>query len=132
MDLLINYFIIYDNNYVYNHKKFAKGVIVFEITLTVAAVGSNVLQGKGKGPVFDEPLFLKLSSLYFLANDTLKCYLCLFISYICANCPFKKAFQLCYSYSKAGYLKANCPNPICNNYGEAGHLKSNCLYIICN
>jgi len=43
MDLPINYFITYDINYVYNHKKFAKGVVVFEIALIVAAVGFSVL-----------------------------------------------------------------------------------------
>jgi hypothetical protein len=43
MDLPTNYFITCDINYIYNHKKFAKGVIVFEITLTIAAVGSSVL-----------------------------------------------------------------------------------------
>jgi hypothetical protein len=32
-----------DINYVCNYKKFAKGVVVFEIALTVAAVGSSVL-----------------------------------------------------------------------------------------
>ena len=31
-----------DINYIYNHKKFAKGVVVFKITLTAAAAGSSV------------------------------------------------------------------------------------------
>ena len=43
MDLPINYFITRDINYVYDHKKFTKGVVVFEIALTVAAAGSSVL-----------------------------------------------------------------------------------------
>jgi hypothetical protein len=43
MDLPTNYFIICDVNYVCNHKKFTKGVVVFEIALTVAATGSGVL-----------------------------------------------------------------------------------------
>jgi hypothetical protein len=42
MDLPTNYFITRDINYVYDHKKFAKGVMVFKITLTVAAAGSSV------------------------------------------------------------------------------------------
>ena len=32
-----------DVNYVCNYKKFAKGVVVFEIILTVAAAGFSVL-----------------------------------------------------------------------------------------
>ena len=43
MDLPINYFITRDVNYVHNHKKFAKGVVVFKIILTIAATGSSVL-----------------------------------------------------------------------------------------
>ena len=43
MDLLTDYFITCDVNYVYNHKKFAKGIVVFEITLTVVAIGFSVL-----------------------------------------------------------------------------------------
>ena len=43
MDLPTNYFIIRDVNYIYNYKKFAKGVIVFKIALIVAAMGSGVL-----------------------------------------------------------------------------------------
>jgi hypothetical protein len=43
MDLPTNYFITRDVNYVRNHKKFAKGVVVFKIALTVAAAGSSVL-----------------------------------------------------------------------------------------
>ena len=43
MDVLINHFMTYDINYVYDHKKFAKGVVVFEIALTVVAVGSGIL-----------------------------------------------------------------------------------------
>ena len=33
----------YNVNYIYNHKKFAKGVMVFKIALTMVAVGSGVL-----------------------------------------------------------------------------------------
>jgi hypothetical protein len=91
MDLPTNYFITYNVNYVHDHKKFAKGVIVFKITLTVAAMGSSVSQGNGKGPILDKPLLLKLSSLYLSANDALKCYLYLSTGYIHANCPLKKA-----------------------------------------
>ena len=43
MDLPTNYFMTHDVNYIYNYKKFAKGVMVFKITLTAAAVGSGVL-----------------------------------------------------------------------------------------
>jgi len=43
MDLPTNYFITRDVNYIYNHKKFAKGVVVFKIALTMAAMGSGVL-----------------------------------------------------------------------------------------
>jgi len=43
MDLPTNYFITRDVNYVYNHKKFTKGVIVFEITLTIAIMGFSIL-----------------------------------------------------------------------------------------
>ena len=43
MDLPTNYFMTYNINYVYDYKKFIKGVVVFEIVLTVAAIGSNVL-----------------------------------------------------------------------------------------
>ena len=43
MDLLTNYFITCDINYVYNYKKFAKGVMVFKIALTIVAVGSSIL-----------------------------------------------------------------------------------------
>ena len=43
MDLPTNYFMTYNINYIYDHKKFAKGVAVFEIALTAAAVGSSVL-----------------------------------------------------------------------------------------
>jgi len=42
MDLPINYFMTYDINYVHNHKKFAKGIMVFKITLTITAAGSNI------------------------------------------------------------------------------------------
>ena len=42
MDLPTNYFMTRDVNYVRDHKKFVKGVIVFEIALTAAAVGSGV------------------------------------------------------------------------------------------
>ena len=43
MDLPTNYFITCDINYVYDYKKFAKGVVVFEIALTAVAAGSGVL-----------------------------------------------------------------------------------------
>ena len=43
MDLPTNYFMTCDVNYIYDHKKFAKGVVVFKIALTAAAVGSNIL-----------------------------------------------------------------------------------------
>jgi len=43
MDLPTNYFITRDVNYVRDHKKFAKGVIVFEIALIIVFVGSGVL-----------------------------------------------------------------------------------------
>ena len=43
MDLPINHFITRDVNYVYNYKKFIKGIIVFKIALTVAAIDSNIL-----------------------------------------------------------------------------------------
>jgi len=66
--------------------------MIFKIALTVAAIGSSILQGNGKGPILNKPLFLKLSSLYLLANNTLKCHLYLFTGYIRANCPLKKAF----------------------------------------
>jgi hypothetical protein len=42
MDLPTNYFITYNVNYIYNYKKFAKGVIVFKIALTIAAIGSSI------------------------------------------------------------------------------------------
>ena len=43
MDLPTNYFITRDVNYVYNYKKFTKGVIVFKITLTIAVIGLGIL-----------------------------------------------------------------------------------------
>ena len=43
MDLLINYFIICNVNYISNYKKFTKGDVVFKIALTIAAAGSSVL-----------------------------------------------------------------------------------------
>ena len=91
MDLPINHFITYNINYIYDHKKFVKGVVVFKIALTVTVISSSVLQGKGKGFALDKPLFLKLGSLYLLANDVPKCYLCLSTGYICADYPLKKA-----------------------------------------
>jgi len=42
MDLPTNYFITRDVNYVYNYKKFAKGVVVFKIALTVATIGFSI------------------------------------------------------------------------------------------
>jgi hypothetical protein len=92
MDLPTNYFITRDVNYVYDYKKFIKGVMVFKITLTAAAVGSSILQGNNKSPSLDKPFLLKLGSLYLLANDALKYYLCLSTGYIYTNCPLKKAF----------------------------------------
>ena len=91
MDLSTNYFITCDINYISNHKKFAKGVEVFEIALTVTATGSSISQGNGKGFTLDKPLLLKLGSLYFLANNTLKCHFYLSTSYMRANCFLKKA-----------------------------------------
>ena len=92
MHLFTNYFITCDINYIHNHKKFAKGVVVFKIALIMAAAGSSVLQGNGKGFTLNKPLFLKLSSLYLLANNALKCHFYLSTSYIYTNCPLKKAF----------------------------------------
>ena len=43
MDLPTNYFITCNINYVYNHKKFAKGIMVFKIALIIAAVDFGVL-----------------------------------------------------------------------------------------
>ena len=43
MDLPINHFMTYNVNYIYNHKKFIKGVVVFEIALTVVVVGFDIL-----------------------------------------------------------------------------------------
>ena len=43
MDLPTNYFITCNINYVYNHKKFAKGIVVFKIALTIAAAGFSIL-----------------------------------------------------------------------------------------
>ena len=43
MDLPTNYFITCDINYVRDYKKFAKGVVVFKIALTVAAAGFSIL-----------------------------------------------------------------------------------------
>jgi len=42
MDLPTNYFITRDVNYVYNYKKFTKGVIVFKIALTIVSIGFSV------------------------------------------------------------------------------------------
>ena len=92
MDLPINYFIIYNINYINNYKKFAKGVVVFKIALTVVAIGSNILQSNSKGFIFNKPLLLKLNSLYLLANNTLKCYLCLSTNYIYINYLLKRTF----------------------------------------
>ena len=66
--------------------------MVFKITLTIAAIGSGISQGNGKGPTLNEPLLLELNSLYLLANDALKCHLYLSTSYIRADCPLKEAF----------------------------------------
>ena len=92
MDLPINYFITRDVNYISDYKKFAKGVVVFEIASTIAAAGSSISQGNGKGFTLDKPLLLELSSLYLSANNALKCYFCLFTGYIHADYPLKKAF----------------------------------------
>ena len=43
MDLPTNYFITRDINYIRDYKKFAKGVIVFKIALTVTTIGSSIL-----------------------------------------------------------------------------------------
>ena len=43
MDLPINHFITCDINYINDHKKFAKGVVVFKIALTIAAADFGVL-----------------------------------------------------------------------------------------
>jgi cellular nucleic acid-binding protein len=132
MDLPTDHFITYDVNYVRDHKKFAKGVVVFEIASTVAAAGSDVSQGNGKGPALDKPLLLEFGSLYLSANDAPKCHLCQSTGHMRADCPLKKASQLCRGCGKAGHLKANCPNPTCNNCGETGHLKSDCPRVTCN
>ena len=81
-----------DINYIYNHKKFTKGIMVFKIALTAAAIGSSVSQGKGKGPILNKPLLLALSSLCLSANDALKYYLYLSTGYMRADYPLKKAF----------------------------------------
>jgi len=91
MDLPTNYFITCDVNYIRNYKKFTKGVIVFKIALTIAAIGSSALSGNSKGSILNKPLLLKLSSLYLSANNALKCYLCLSTGHIHANYPLKKA-----------------------------------------
>ena len=65
--------------------------MVFKITLTIVAIDFSILQGNSKGPVLNKPLFLKLSSLYLSANNTLKYYLYLSTSYIYTNYPLKKA-----------------------------------------
>jgi len=91
MDLPTNYFITYNVNYVYDYKKFAKGVVVFKIALTIATIGSGVLQGNGKGPILNKPFLLEPGSLYLSANNALKCYLYLFTGYIRADYPLKKA-----------------------------------------
>ena len=65
--------------------------MVFEIALTIAAAGSSISQGNGKGPTLDKPLLLELSSLYILVNDTLKYYLCLSTGYIRTDYPLKEA-----------------------------------------
>jgi len=43
MDLPTNYFITRDINYIYNYKKFAKGIMVFKITLIIVFIGFSVL-----------------------------------------------------------------------------------------
>jgi len=91
MDLPTNYFITRDVNYIRNYKKFTKSVIVFKIALTIAAMGSGISQGNSKGPTLNKPLLLKLGSLYLLANNALKYYLCLSTGYIRADYPLKKA-----------------------------------------
>ena len=42
MDLFTNYFITCNVNYISNHKKFVKGVMVFKIALTIAATDSSI------------------------------------------------------------------------------------------
>jgi hypothetical protein len=61
--------------------------MVFKIASTVVAMGSSVLQGNSKGPILNKPLLLKFGSLYLSANNTPKCYLCLFTGYIYADYP---------------------------------------------
>ena len=65
--------------------------MVFEIALTVTATDFSISQGNGKSFVLNKPLLLKLGSLYFSANNALKCYLCLSTGYICADYSLKKA-----------------------------------------
>jgi len=43
MDLPTNYFITRNINYIYNYKKFAKGVIVFKFALTIVTTGFSIL-----------------------------------------------------------------------------------------
>ena len=90
MDLPTNYFMTYNINYIYDHKKFTKGIVVFKIILTAVVIGFSVLQGKGKGFILDKSFLLKLDSLYLLTNNAPKRHLCLFTGYICADCPLKK------------------------------------------
>ncbi len=132
IDLPTNYFITYNINYVHNHKKFVKGVVVFKIALTAAVISSSILQGNGKGLALNKPLLLELGSLYLLTNDTPKCHLCLSTSYIYADYPLKKTSQFCHNYSKASHLKANYPNPTYNNYKKTSYLKNNCPHITYN
>ena len=92
MDLPTNYFITHDINYICNHKKFAKNVVVFKIALTVTAIGFSVLQSNNKSPTLNKPLLLKFNSLYFLVNNILKYYLCLSTGHIRTNYPLKEVF----------------------------------------
>jgi len=92
MDLPTNYFITCNINHVYNHKKFAKNVMIFKIILTVVAIGFNISQSNGKGPMLNKSPFLKLGNLYLLANNALKYYFYLLTGYIYTNCPLKEVF----------------------------------------
>ena len=93
MDLPINHFIICNINYIYDHKKFAKGVIVFKIASIMAAIGFGVSQSNGKGFALNKPVFFfKFGNLYLLANNAPKCHFCLSTSHMRANCPFKIFF----------------------------------------
>jgi len=58
----------------------------------MAVIGFGILQSNGKSPTLNKPFLLELNNLYFLVNNTLKCYLCLFTGHIYTNYPFLKEF----------------------------------------